>query len=408
VRERVEQAIELLHRSIDYDPQNGQAFLQLGRAYCLMGEPAIARGYYQDYIELRPKNPLGHIGLGFAHEAAGDPTLGMEAWKEAGLTVDYFLEAGDSAFEDRNYEDALRWYERSTWIGPEKAQAWLNLGKAYEEIGQSDQALEAYQIAWDIDPAISTSALVSSLESRFDYQSIEKVLVNALESYPNSPERLDWWRSLGTALSAQNEWEKAVDVYKDAILEYTDQPDLHTDLGWVYFESGNTIELAKEEMEAAIELNQQSGGGYFALGRLLSLAGEFQEADVYFEEAIQRAPNNRWYLLERADNARLDGDLDKAIDLYRATLEQFPGFANGYYELSQAYRMSGLSNEAVLAIEQAISLMDPPVENFYVRAGEIFRWAGMNEKAITAYRQALILNPENQTAIRGINSLEEN
>lgn len=405
---RVEHAVVLLQRALAYNQRNAQAHLNLGRAFCLLDQPAHARDHYLIYTQLRPKNPLGHLGLGFASEALGDLAPAVEAWKASGMPAGYFLEAGDEAARKKRIEDALRWYERATWIEPKLAIAWLKLGEVYDQIGQSQQALEAYQTAWDFDPATSTAALAQSLAGIADHQSAEKILREALESYPSSQERLEWWRLLGAALRAQSKWDDAVMTYQQAIQEFPDQPDLHIELGRIYFERGDGIQIARQEIETAIRLNERSGDAYYALARLLTSAREFQEADRYFAEAIQRAPQNRWYQLTRADAARAAGDLQRAIELYEMTAERFPDFANVFYQLALAYRTNNQKDEAVRTIERALELVSPPSESYFVRAGEIYRWAGLKEKAVTAYRQALIINPNNQTAIKGLQALGGN
>ena len=68
--EEVETGIENLHRAVRFNRHNSQAYYHLGKAYCLLGEPDDALKSYQQYTELRPDNPLGYIGLGFAYDLA--------------------------------------------------------------------------------------------------------------------------------------------------------------------------------------------------------------------------------------------------------------------------------------------------------------------------------------------------
>jgi tetratricopeptide (TPR) repeat protein len=406
VQARVNESIILLTRSLEFNGANAQANLLLGRAYCLNGDPAAAEHYYRVYIDLRTNNPLGHIGLGFTREALGDPASAVQAWKTAGLTADYFVEAGNEAVQEERFEDSLRWFERATWMDPDLAQAWLQLGLAYDQMGQSEQALAAFQTAWDLDSAISTSALANNLTEREDYQGAEDVLDQALMTHPESPNRLDWFRTLGMVTRSLEKWDKAASVYERAIEEFPEQPDLYIELGLVYYERGDDLDTALSQIEKAIDLNRQSGDGYFALARLLTQANRYDEADEYYQAAIQLAPQNRWYMVSWGDNARLSGDLSTAISIYRDTIQKFPEFANAYYQVALAYRLNGETDQAVAAIEKAMQLMNPPVVQIYVRAGEIYRWAGLGEKAITAYRQALILDPNNPTAKRGLALLD--
>jgi predicted TPR repeat methyltransferase len=55
----------------------------------------------------------------------------------------------------------------------------------------------------------------------------------------------------------------------------------------------------------------------------------------------------------------------------------------------------------VVAIEQAIAL-DPAVARNHARAGRVYEAAGQIDKALAAYRQVLVLQPEDNTALKGV------
>jgi len=61
------EATDLLKRAIEYDPSLSQAHLQLGDAFCLLGDPENAVEPYLTFVRLRPENPLGHLKLGIAY-----------------------------------------------------------------------------------------------------------------------------------------------------------------------------------------------------------------------------------------------------------------------------------------------------------------------------------------------------
>lgn len=408
LRMKLEQAVIKLNKAHNYDDRNSQAYLYLGHSACLLGEPANAKGYYLTYTQLRPANPLGYLGLGFAEEALGDHLSAVKEWQAAGLTAEDFLEAGDEAYQANRYEQALSWYKRSSWIAPTRATAWFNLGQVYEQLGQPESALEAYQEAWKFDPELSTMFLVTSLKRRGDFKEMENVLREALGIVPESGERLGWWRALGDALRLQEQWDAAVEVYQDAIQQFPNEPDLYISLGWIYYDRGDGARPAQREFNRAINLKKDAPEGYFALAQLFSREKQFQEADGYFLRALERAPNNRWYYLARGDNARLASDFNRAQEIYEKTIARFPNFHNAYYQLALIYRSLGRYDDAVGAIERAVELMDPPVDSYFARAGEIYRGAGLREKAVKAYRQALILNPDNKVAQKGLQLLGEN
>ena len=406
-RAKVEQALTTLLKSLDYYNQNAQANFYLGQAYCLLGDPISAEKYYLVYRRLKPTNPQGYIGVGFVYEARNDQQAAVRAWKAAGLTPQDFINAGDKAYQEKRYENALRWYERSTLLDPSQAKSWLGLGQVFDALSEPEKALEAYQQAWKYDLEISTTTLVNALKKRGDRKAIEEVLRYALEKAPTSTDRLLWMLELGDAMRFQKNWDEAVSIYQQAIKEFPNESVLHISLGWSYYKRGDGIQPAQQEFLRAIELNNESGDGYYALAQLYSQEKQSQRADGYYLQALERAPNNPWYYLARGDNARLAGDLSQALKMYEATITRFPDFTKAYYELALVYRLNHQPKEAIDSIEHALELMDPPVENYYARAGEIYRWAGFPDKAIKAYRQALILNPDNPIAQKGLQLMGE-
>ena len=109
-RNEVEQAVVDLNRAIRFNKNNAQAYYYLGKANCLLGKPSESKEDYLRYTELRPDNPLGYIGLGFAYEELGDTSAAGNAWRSADLTASDFNQAGDEVFKEEQYEDACLLY----------------------------------------------------------------------------------------------------------------------------------------------------------------------------------------------------------------------------------------------------------------------------------------------------------
>ncbi len=130
-RKEVENGIDDLTRSIRLNKNNAQAYYYIGKAHCLLGDPSKARDHFLEYTRLRPENPLGHLGLGFANDAicredsnggfsrqvvCADEemkTLIVEEWEKAGVDVGKFIAEGNAAFRVENYEIANIWYQRA-------------------------------------------------------------------------------------------------------------------------------------------------------------------------------------------------------------------------------------------------------------------------------------------------------
>jgi tetratricopeptide (TPR) repeat protein len=117
------QAIENLEKAIGYVPELAQAYLLLGRAKCALGVYEEASQAYKQYTEMIDYGLIGHLEIGFAYEALGrktkDKTIKDDvtsAWKQANLDRKNFLESGNHLFNIAKYEQALRWFERSSYV----------------------------------------------------------------------------------------------------------------------------------------------------------------------------------------------------------------------------------------------------------------------------------------------------
>jgi tetratricopeptide (TPR) repeat protein len=124
----IRQAVAEFERSIRSNPNSAHSQLQLGRSYCLLGKPTNAIEAYLSYTKLRPENPLGYLELGFAYEALcrkeGEVELDncaneeiqtriINAWQKAEIGADIFIREANQAFSKKDFDNAMRWFERS-------------------------------------------------------------------------------------------------------------------------------------------------------------------------------------------------------------------------------------------------------------------------------------------------------
>jgi hypothetical protein len=135
------QAVGALQNAIRLNSQASQAYLLLGRVNCLLGEPALATQAYRGYTKLRPKNPLGHLELGFALEAncasqndkftqvnpitenlclneASYSDIAFE-WKQAGISDTQFVKEAERAFKRGDFRFTMQKFQRAAYFQEE-------------------------------------------------------------------------------------------------------------------------------------------------------------------------------------------------------------------------------------------------------------------------------------------------
>lgn len=296
----------------------------------------------------------------------------------------------------------------AAWLEAENPYSLWDAGSRAAELGDFDSAELYYLAAQDLEPERGILPLANFYSRRAgDLKTARDVLREALLTYPDSRFRLSWMRRQGEILVELEEWGEAQQVYTELAAQFPDDISSLIGLGWLIYERGDGLDAAVTVFERAIEGDPERGEGYFAMGQILAQAGRYAEADSWLRLAIEREPQNLYWWLERANMARDAGNLALALEIYDETLSRFPEHAGTYYHMAWAYRLDEQPEQAILSIERALALKDPPDAKFYARAGEIYEWRGDLEKARVAYERALTLDPGNDTAAAGLRRLEE-
>ena len=159
--------------------------------------------------------------------------------------------------------------------------------------------------------------------------------------------------------------------------------------------------------EGVCKIAQDDSNSCLEVGKYLIDQGYYSEADKYLELAIQRDPNRRGTYLTRANALRKNGDYRGAIGVFRLALERFPDFEQVYFELSSTYDLNNQSDEALQAIDLALSVVPYPSEKYLLMAGRIYENGGANQKALAFYRRVLEINPNNRVAQKAIKRIDK-
>ena len=128
-----------------------------------------------------------------------------------------------TTLRNADYRSALAIWQTTVATAPQNARAHQNLGKAYEEDGQTVPALQHYAEAVQLDP--------KDPQNRF---------------------------ALATGLAQIGKVEAAVEELKTAIFLWPDYADAHYNLGVALTRLGHAGE-AREHFDAAARLHRECG-----------------------------------------------------------------------------------------------------------------------------------------------------
>src|SRR5437868_7506308 len=168
----------------------------------------------------------------------------------------------------------------------------------------------------------------------------------------------------------QRDWEKARQMYLQALSVKSDAPDVHYGLATVCFQLKD-LSGAAHHFKEVTRLDPLRAGAYINLGALYNLLDQLDDAIPALRRAIQ-------------------------LDSHRG---------EGYYNLALVYRRKGQPDMAVQAYREALRV-NPQMADAHYNLGNVYLEKGQPSMAITHYKQALMLRPNWDKAQAGMAEAE--
>jgi Flp pilus assembly protein TadD len=181
----------------------------------------------------------------------------------------------------------------------------------------------------------------------------------------------------------------------------------HLSLGSVYFEKGY-LEPAETFFRMALRDDPVSAEAHYGIGSVALKRNQIPEARVAFEQALRLNPAysdtgpNAWNNLGLI--ATREGRMDEAVRCFREALKLSPDYWISLENLGNAYRQTGLPNDARPLLERLVELRPrDPVANYSL--GMVFAQIDNAKQAEELLDRALSLKPDYPEALNNLGIL---
>src|SRR5262249_42346151 len=168
----------------------------------------------------------------------------------------------------------------------------------------------------------------------------------------------------------QRNWDRARQVYLQALGLRADSPDVHYGLATVCFQLRD-LNSAAHHFREVTRLDPLRAGAYINLGAVYNLLDQLDEAVPVLRRGIQ-------------------------LDAHRA---------EGYYNLGLVYRRKGQPELALQAYREAIRV-NPRMADAHYNLGNLYMEKEEPALAIAHYKSALELRPSWEKALRGLDQAQ--
>jgi len=218
----------------------------------------------------------------------------------------YYVRGRDQyfRFNREGYEKAIELYREAIRIDPGFVLAYAGIGDAgatlaysRKKAGESSegllrQAREAAEKAVALNPASSDAhrALAHVHNNAFSFQDGRREAERALALNPNDAES---WYLLGQAATTVPDLDRAEICYNNALRLDQHNAMVYNSLGWYVYLERKWYDKAAEVFKQAIRISPDFTDAHDSLGEAYFRMGKYEEAAAAFRKALDLQPNHK-------------------------------------------------------------------------------------------------------------------
>ena len=156
ILENYEAALELFRMASILDPESANAYINIGDVYFDKGELDNAIKNYLEAIKLNDQDPraFGKCAIALWENDYVEESI-IAYTKAIELDNEYELAYNNLgvAYLDGigNAKEAAKNFERAVEINPNYTLGYFNLGRSYQQLGETQKAIDAYQMALNLN-----------------------------------------------------------------------------------------------------------------------------------------------------------------------------------------------------------------------------------------------------------------
>lgn len=251
-------AIKFVRNLIEAEPNNASLHWVMGEVYAANKEYRRAIGFYHKSLDLENKTSKVRMSLARALEAVGDLDKAVVEFRLASLldrrNSDGFYRAADLLFQMKRYNEAEEVLKHLVSVTPNYPGAHRYLSKVYQVRKQQEQAVAMMKAEVTNNPQnakfrVELAELYMEYE-KYDLAVMELTEVTNLPSITKAPEyvydKIRGYLLLSRCYRAQNKPESAEGAIRLALEIDATDPELHRELGFVYYALNRDKEGVRE------------------------------------------------------------------------------------------------------------------------------------------------------------------
>jgi tetratricopeptide (TPR) repeat protein len=285
---------------------------------------------------------------------------------------DKHIARGEEYLQKRKFEEALMEFRAAADIDKDSAAAQWGLARAYENLGQYYETVDALQKVGSLNPEnLDARAKLGNyflLSQPPQIEETQKILDEILNRDANFVEGHVLKASL---FSVQSKSEKEIlDVFNHAVSINPNRTETYLSLSR-YLMKSNKADEAEKTIQKGISVNAQAAAGYIEYGRFLDYSNRAADAETQFKKAAEVEANNIEAREAIASFYVAQNQIEKAEGVYQELVKIQENSPESRLQLANFYAQNKRENEAINVFNQIISEKPEYVRARY-RLGEMY------------------------------------
>ena len=220
----------------------------------------------------------------------------------------------------RILNQAIGDFTQALRLDPNNAATYIERGRAYSDMGNTDQGIA-------------------------DYTQAIRLVPNDAAAY----------NGRGTAYLNKNDYDRAITDFNQAIRLDPNDAIAYNSRGVAYYYK-NDYDRAITDYNQAIRLDPNYASAYYNRGIAYYYKNDYDRAIADYNQAIRLDPNDAYAYRNRGDAYRNKNDYDRAIADYTQAIRLDPNYAIAYYNRGNAYRNKNDYDRAIADYEAALRI----------------------------------------------------
>jgi len=363
---KAESALQMLQRSIELDPDFPDSHKLLAALYHRKNNLDLAEKEYNEILRLDPQNVDAHLNLAAIFQARNEPQKAerhYEALVNAGrASREIMFQLGSLYFKEKDFASARRIYQSYVHQYPEDEQGYLAVGAVLLAESDSTAAIEWYQ-----------------------------------QTHRENEHFIGVREELVTLYIATEHWDEAIAVYEDAVARDSTNIMTQVKLANIRLAAGDTVR-ALSELQAVTETFPADWRGFYQLGVVYYTMGEWQKSIPHFLKSAELNSKQPDTFFRLGIAYQQVGDLALAEQNYRKAHELVPRHPGVSFSLGQLLFQAQRYDEAIQFLQKSVQ-SSPKNAVFVGTLAAAYDELGEHQISESYYRKALNLDANNATIL---------